>query len=394
MGLSARAELVLVAVTWLVTRAVVLSQTLSGQVPGDVAIFAGWAPQFAQGAFPIGDETFQYPPAAALIFLAAGTDPVSYYRRFTLVMLAFDLLILVLLVLAARRSSSGSSLGAWVWAVSAVVLGPLMLQRFDLAPTAFAVAGVLALSRPSVSGAIAGLGGLVKIWPGVVVLGLPRRHFVRGVVSALAAALAGWGLLALLFTGTGNFLQGQGGRGLEVESTLALPLLLLRVLGVEVGVHQQFGSWEVTHSLGSVLALASTVLLVVVFGGLVVLRLIGRLEDAPGGDVVLLAVLLFVALNKVHSPQFGVWVLGVLAAALASSSSRMRGVGLLAGLSVLVANQGIWPSFDALPAGNVIAVGLQVLRVVLLLAACGWATWVTLRRADGAKEALMPGSRH
>lgn len=379
-----RGELALVFVTWLVTRAVVLSQTLSGQVPGDVAIFAGWAPQFAQGAFPVNDETFQYPPAAALNFLAAGTAPGSYYRRFTLVMLAFDFLILVLLVLAARRSSSGSSLGAWVWSSAAVVLGPLMLQRFDLAPTAFAVAGVVSLGHPSLSGAIAGVGALVKVWPGVVVLGLPRRHFVRGALAAVAAGVVGWGLLALVFTGTGNFLQGQGGRGLEVESTLALPLLLMRVLGVEVGVHQQFGSWEVTHVLGPILARLSTVLQVAVFGGLVALRMLGRLEHAPGGDVVLLAVLLFVALNKVHSPQFGVWVAGVVAAALASSASRMRVVGVLVGLSVLVANQGIWPSFDALPAGNAISVGLQALRVALLLAACGWAAWVTLRRPGRA----------
>lgn len=380
-GMSSRAELLLIALTWMVTRAVVLSQTLAGQVPGDVAIFASWTPDLARGAFPVADETFQYPPAAALVFLAAGTDPGAYYRRFTLVMLAFDLAIMVMLMIAGRRSASSTLLGSWVWAGAALVLGPLMLERFDLAPTAFAVAGVLALSRPSLAGGIAGLGALVKVWPGVVVLGLPRRHFVRGAAWAVIGAVAGWGLLALVFSGTGNFLQGQGGRGLQVESTLALPLLVLRALGLDVAVHQQFGAWEVVHPLGPVLATVSTVLVIGALAALVALRMLGRLEDAPGGDVVLVAVLLFIALNKVHSPQFGVWILGVLAAALVSLHSRMRAVGLLVGLSVLVANFGIWPSYDALPTGNAIAVGLQGLRVALLVAACVWAALVTIRRA-------------
>lgn len=367
--------------TWIVTRFVIMSQTISGDVPGDVTLYAKWAGQLAQGAFPQADVEFQYPPAASLVFLAVGTSPDGYYRRFTLLMLAFDLIIMLALILAAQRN--GSSIGAWVWAGSAIILGPLLVQRFDLVPTAFAVVSVLLIARASAaSGAFAGLGALVKVWPGLALLGVPRRHLPRALIAAALSALVGWLVIAVFMSGSTEFLRAQRLRGLEIESTFALPLMVLRAAGFDIVVRGQFGSWEITHASAGWLSLASTVVTVAAIGALAAFRLLGRLERTPAGDVVLFAVLLFVTLNKVNSPQFTMWLLGMTAAALADPRSRMLGVTLLVAMSSLVANQALWPQFEAYTTANTVTVGLQAVRVSLLVAATAWAGWLVLRRED------------
>ena len=76
MRTLARPEYRRLALTWLATRILlmlwattVLPWFSHGSVVGDVAIYRGWAKVLETGTYPVHDTQWQYPPAAALVFL-------------------------------------------------------------------------------------------------------------------------------------------------------------------------------------------------------------------------------------------------------------------------------------------------------------------------------------
>ena len=367
---------------WAVSRLVVFADSLRGDVPGDVVHYAQWSAELWAGSFPVGDENWQYPPGAALVFLMLGSSPEGYFRRLTLLAALADALIMLTLLIASRRRGEGSLLGPWVWAIAGFAIGPLLLQRYDLVPTLIAVVALALIARPGASAALAGLGLVVKVWPAFVLLGLPRRLFWRAGLLAVVVAMAVWGLLALFRDNSADFLLQQAKRGLEIEAVAALPLMIAKAAGADITVRGQFGSWEIAMPLASSVALLLTVLSVIALLVLVVARLIGRLEFVPPGDVVLLAVLLFVTTSKVNSPQFAIWLAGIAAVALVDRRSRMLGVVGLLGLMTFLTNGVIWPQFESLMTGNPIMVGYQALRIALLISATAWAVTIVLIRPE------------
>jgi hypothetical protein len=116
---------------------------------------------------------------------------------------------------------------------------------------------------------------------------------------------------------------------------------------------------------------------------LVISRIRGRLEVVPGADVVLTAVLVFITFNKVNSPQFGVWLVGMAAVAMADRRSRMLPVVILIGLDVALTDRVISDGaggLGALMLFDTEVILAQGLRILLLVAACAWALWLVLVR--------------
>ncbi|MGW0211207.1 glycosyltransferase 87 family protein, partial [Streptomyces sp. NPDC003233] len=147
---------------WAVTRTALLL-TLFGALrfPGDdvrpdvVVIYHGWYERLLTGSFPVGDVTWQYPPAAAAVFLAPALLPfLTYSHAFYLLACAADATVLVML-LRAGRAHGRDLAGAWLWVAGVAALGPLALARYDVMVTALAVAALLAAARhPRVAGAL------------------------------------------------------------------------------------------------------------------------------------------------------------------------------------------------------------------------------------------------
>ena len=71
------------------------------------------------------------------------------------------------------------------------------------------------------------------------------------------------------------------------------------------------------------------------------------------------------------------------AAALAYSSSKSLGPAILLTLSLVVANEVVWTHFVEFISGNPILIGLQGLRLLLLLTATVWLAFRTLRGSRG-----------
>lgn len=360
-------------VAWATTRAVLLASTFSGSIPLDVVAYSKWADATLAGQSPADDSAFVYPPGSTVVFLAARLfSPFSYFRTFTLLALLMDLLILVALWRFVRKSADARQVAPWAWVVMGFAAGPLMYERYDLFAALLSVLAVLAISRPALSGGLAGLGFLVKLWPEIALLGLPRNRLLRGLVANATVVAGGWLVLHVTVGDSFGFVPNVMNKGLSVEAVAAYPFLVLRWLSQSHVVTGQFGSWEVIGPGVPLAATLTTALGVLLLLGILVLRVMGRLEAASPGDVALLGVLVFVATHKINSLQYGVWIAAMAAAALAFASSRAWGPSILLTLMLLVADRVIWSNFVPFISGNVLMLGYQGLRLVLLLTAISW----------------------
>lgn len=333
-------------VRWVVSRALLLTLALAGQVfgaqqsvLGDVDLYREWGHTLVGDGTVPGDEKWQYPPGAAVV-LALPAVPrelagVPYEVSFYLLMLVVDA---VLTRALARRSPAA----ARYWLLATLALGPVMLTRFDLVPAAAALAAVLALDgsapggthgsgdaeppdgagRPGHSrrlrpfsffgalgplgrfGGWVALGVAVKVWPGLLLVALGRRRLTRpgspvlgrvarivagaGVTAAVLAAvlvLAGW------WRGALGFLDAQNARGLQIEAVPATPFVVARMLGIGSAPEYSYGSLQFDGGLARAVATACSLAEVIVIAAAVLWwwarRSPGRAVDAsprPGGD--------------------------------------------------------------------------------------------------------------
>ncbi|MFJ6213895.1 glycosyltransferase 87 family protein [Streptomyces sp. NPDC092296] len=362
-------------------------------VTTDVSVvYHGWFEVLRTGTFPMDDVTWQYPPGAALVILAPGLLPWSYLTSFMVLTAAFDVLAMLLLVRAGVRGRRRYA-GAWLWVVAVPLLGPTVYARYDLIVTAVAVAGLLAMGRRArLGGALLGIGGLLKVWPLLAVLGTARGRRTRRTWTTAALTAAGVGLLvASAMNGAFRFLAFQRDRGVEVESLGALPIHWARLYGHWQGqVALNYGSMEFlgpwVHTIGQV-SLGATAL---GFGWLLVWRLRAReWQPATPYDAALAALLVFTVTSRVISPQYLVWLIGLAAVCLTVRGTTQRPVALLllpaAGLTVLEFPVEFGPVVSSTATG----VALLTARDLLLLAAT-LVSCVRLWRSTAAYEPAEP----
>ena len=376
-----------VVVAWVLSRALLVG-FITGAVPypdgpsviNDVKLYAEWSNLLVTGRFPIGDDMWQYPPAAGVIFAVAaliGTNPVAAIVG---IVLACDLAVLVILLVAGRRRRVGDR-AAWAWVASGVIIGPVFVARFDVVPTLAAVGALVLIARPVWSGASAAAGALLKVWPGLMLIALPRRHLPAGILGFIlagAAILVGIGLWA---SGGISFLGEQGARGLQVESVGAWPFMTAQAFGAHIPTEFRFGAMEVDIAATIPIGLAITLAGFAILGLMGIARLLGRLEDLSPADVALAALLISIVTSRVLSPQYAVWIAGVAAVTFLDPSSRMRTVVWLLVPSVLAA-QVLYPlAYGSFLGGAWWAVALQSVRIILLLVATAWALAIVTKAA-------------
>ena len=367
---EARYVYAMVIVAWVATRLfAIASVDLTPWMLHDLEVYTSWLPFLTDGAFPAADPRWQYPPGAAPIFLASANWSIDFRWSFTLVILALDAAVMATLMIAHARQRPSSWFGVWIWAFAGVIVGPIMMVRFDIAPTLFAVLAIVLVARPAWSGASAAIGTVVKVWPAFMLFALPRPSLRRGLPAyalTLAVVIVGF---ALLFQDSLSFLVNQRDRGLQVESTGALPYLVYSLFGGDVTTGLTYGSIQVQMQGAETVGTVVTFIGIAVLAFLAVLRLRGRLEDVPAGDVALTVMLVSVATSRVYSPQFNTWLVGVAAAAMLCTTTRLRGVAGLV-IAVSLVTQAVYPWMATqLVTGEASGILTQVVRITLLVVA-------------------------
>jgi hypothetical protein len=282
---------------------------------GDLDVFYGYATKIVDGDVPYRDLSLEYPPGAlaAIVPPALGAPSEhTYALRFELAMLG---LFAAMLVLLARRRRA-----AFVVALCPLLLGPLVLKRFDVLPALLTLVALqLTLGRRYAwAGAALGLGSAVKLYPvlllPLVVIAAGRRAGVRAVGGfALACGAVVVPFLAVAPHGVIESVRGQLGRHLQIETPLASVALLAHSLGiVKVGVVSEAHTYGLGGSSGALLALLTTLLFVAAL--LVIWRNASRLVTSREGLVLAWAATLCAAvvLGRVLSPQYLIWLLPIV----------------------------------------------------------------------------------
>ena len=343
----------------------------------DVHLYWSWSEVILSGHYPIADPMWQYPPLAGFVFAIGAHITSDPKIGFMLLALLADAVIFGWLL--KRGRDTGRLQGAWTYAIAGLAIGPVLLTRFDVFPTLFAVAGLMLLSRPIRSGIMFGIGALLKVWPAFLLVAAPRRSLPKAIAGFAAMAISASLLLASWGPNAGSFLAEQGQRGLQIESVGGAPYVLANFFGYDLTTIFRYGSLEINAAGAGAVATGVALLGFALLGWLGYARLRGRLERVPAGDIALAVVLISIATSRVFSPQYMVWVAGIGAFAMLDARTRMRPVLWLAMLTA-ICGQLVYPIYyGSMIDGTWQGVFFQITRIALLVTATVWATVNVLR---------------
>lgn len=301
----------------------------------DTPVYQRYGNAIAAGKVPYRDFELEYPPGALPVFALPGLAKPghdqqvsrSFRRAFeTLMWLcgAAALTSMAVVLRKLRRSSAGVWAPLCFAAVAPLLLGSVILSRFDLWPAAL-VAGALAAlvsGRLRVGHGLLGLGITAKLYPAVLLpLGVAyvwKREGRREALACLALAL---GVVAAIFapfvivspSGVWHSLSVQLSRPLQVES-LGSALLLAghHLFGLGVTAETSHGSQNVAGTAADWLAVASTVLQAGVLIWIWAAFVRGRSDAEALVRSTAATLCAFVAFGKVLSPQFPIWLIPIV----------------------------------------------------------------------------------
>jgi uncharacterized membrane protein len=230
--------------------------------------------------------------------------------------------LLVALALARLRADMRHVLAALALvALSPLLLGPVLLSRFDLLPAMLTVGALAALlwGRTRLGIAVLAVAGATKLYPlvalPVVLLWVARTKGRReaaacGAVAALTLAAFFAPFVAISPAGTAHSLAVQASRPLQVESLGAAFLVAVHhVAGLHLTLHEDHGSRNILGAAARTIGGLATLL------QLAALLLVGVLfaRGPADRDRLVLAfaasVTAFVAFGKVLSPQYMIWLI-------------------------------------------------------------------------------------
>lgn len=353
-------------------------------VINDVTLYTQWAEILQTGRFPVGDEMWQYPPLVGPVLALGALIPPNPTLGLVLLMLVADTAVFALLM--RQTSDGGREEGVWAWIVAGMLIGPVWLTRFDVLPSLFAVLGLLAVSKPLRAGMWLGMGALLKVWPVLLLVAVPRRGWIRAVTGFAVTAAVVLVTLVVTMDGAASFATEQRARGLQLESVPAWLFLVGHHLGWPRHFEYRYGAMEVMAQGTEVVALAVTLIGLLTLGVVALLRLIGRLDHCIPADIALVTVLVSMVTSRVLSPQYFIWVAAIGAVCLLSADTVMRPV-LVTLMPVAALGQVLYPMhYNWLLSDELNGVAIQTVRILLLLGATGWAFWRLLHAGDRVGE--------
>lgn len=357
----------------------------------DVRLYDWWAGNIADSHFPINDPMWQYPPLAAVVFLA-GYLIAGNTIGFVFLAAVADLAIFTLLVQRGREQSNLNP--ATIWMIAPLVIGPIILGRFDVFVTLAAVIALLYVGQPRKFGTAIALGALLKVWPVLLLLATPKGKALRVVTWFVSTFAVGSLLLSFWWEDSFSFIGGQRSRGLQIESVGALPYQLWNAGPSSVTSAFQFGAIEVVASGTQFVSLVITLIGILLLGILFYWRIFGKLSQANPADIAFLAILISIVTSRVLSPQYMVWVFGLLAMCAFSPQQNFRKICILILVSTGL-GQIIYPWWYLdLQQGGVLAVVAHTIRILTLLWATGivWKNMQVISRQNPSQTATHPVS--
>ena len=308
-----------------------LSGPWAHETVDDLRLYVQDAHAFLAGHLPYRSQPFEYPPLAAPVLAVSGvfgTGLLAYRATFAVLMFLFAAVSLVMTGKLARLTGGGQRLALLVTAVSPLLVGALIRNRFDVSAVAPMLAAlVLMLSgRRKWGFAMLGIAVGVKGFPLVIapvalawVWARDGRRAATECAGVLAAAVAIPFAIAagLSLHGLESSVRFQTSRAVEIESTPASVLYALAHIGfrhpVVIWSARSYGLSDPASGVVSTLTDLVTIGIIALVS-LRVWRNPGPRELVLGA---LASVAAFVAFGKVFSPQYVIWLVPLLALSVA-----------------------------------------------------------------------------
>lgn len=360
-------------------------------VISDTPVYLDFFDAILRGGVPYRDVPIPYPPVAlsafmlpALLGVQAGDLP-GYTAVFEGLMLVAGLATIVAVFVALRSAGAGRARIVAVLAVLAVwplLLGPVMLSRYDLWPALLTAAGLAAVmaGRHRTGAATLSLAALAKVYPIVILpvllLYVWRRQGRAEALRCLAVVVATFVVVLIPFTILGpagliDTLLRQISRPLQVESLgAAVAFVIGGLTGAGVVVSSGSGSQNLIGPLPDALALVSSLVQAVSLLAVWTWFARGPADRARLARAAAAAVVAYVAFGRVLSPQYVIW-LAPLVLLIGGRRGPVAGGVLIA---AMLLTQAYFPSryFDLIrEAGHGVAAIVLVrdLALVVLFAA-------------------------
>ena len=292
----------------------------------DTPVYERYGRAMDEGKVPYRDFALEYPPGALPVFLlpARGEpDFDGFTRRFEALMAACGAMLIGFVAVALTALGAGlrrlaAALG--FVALAPLLLGSVVLSRFDLWPATLTLAALAALlaGRLRIGHGVLGLAVAAKLYPAVLMpIAVAYAWKREGRREALRCAGTFAGAAALVFLpflilspgGVWDSVTRQASRPLQIESIgSALLLAAHQAFGLDITMDSSHGSQNLEGALPDALAVAQSASQALVL--VAVWAVFARGPAEPERLVLASAAALtaFVALGKVLSPQFLIWL--------------------------------------------------------------------------------------
>jgi len=332
-------------------------------------------------------EKWIYPQLAFLPMTLAWVFAwaVGYTPAWAITVGLFNLVAFVILIGDGR--SRGRVLAAWFWTAAILLIGPVGLYRIDGITVPFAILGSIWLvRRPFLASVLLSVAVWMKVWPAAILAAglIAVRRRLALVWGAVAVSLAT--VIPVIALGGAGYVLGfvgdQTSRGIQMEAPVGgvyMILASLYVPGSQVYYDADVLTFQVTGPGAEPLTALMTPLMLLVMAGVAV---VGARKLWAGATFAVLfpplslaLVTAFIALNKVGSPQYYVWVFAPVMLGLMIDRRRWYG---FAALTLVIAGltQWMYPMvYDGLMATHPapFPVFLLELRNVLAVVLMVWA---------------------
>ena len=311
----------------------------------DTPVYEHYGSAIDSGYVPYRDFAVEYPPGALPVFVApalGGARGDTYRRRFEGLMAFLGVVTLfsvglALVSLGAGRRWLLAALG--LAAVAPILLGPVVLSRFDLWPAALTAIALAALVGDRFRWGHVALGAAVaaKLYAAVLVpvalIYVWRRRgrrdaLICGGLLLAVVAIAFVPFLVVAPHGIWDSLWNQASRPLQIES-LGAGLLLVshHVFGTGVTMESGHGSQNLAGTTADTFAVVQSLLQISALAAIWILFARGPATKTRLLYASAAALVAFIALGKVLSPQFLVWA--VAAVVLVQGTRGVLATGLV-----------------------------------------------------------------
>lgn len=318
---------------WVVLAAGLLAQltliwfgTASGDPFGDVRyIYDAWVSNMMTGSYLLGiTDPWVYPyPAQVPLWLAQLVSAGDYVSGWYLAVVNTNMLLFAYLLGWGKKMERANAV--WFYIACIFLTGPVAIARLEVFSVALTIMGLVAFyeNRTSRSVQLLNLATWIKVSPFAILASLfivtnEKKKYVINIAIATVTILT----IGFLLGGGMNlfsFIGMQSGRGIQVESTIAIYWLIQIMLGVP-GVKTYYDNEIVTFQIqGFGVNEVASIMTLVQFGALAITVALGFRAKLRGADLnqlfgwlILTATLDLLIFNKVGSTQYQMWVIGVV----------------------------------------------------------------------------------